>query len=324
MISIRHVSKFFGKDAAIDDFSLEIAAGEHVVLLGPSGSGKTTLLRMINGLVIPSSGAILINGRDIAEQPGNELRRQIGYVLQRNSLFPHYTVEENIGLVPELLKWNKHAIRERTIELMNKLGLPPEFLSKSPIELSGGEAQRVNLARALAADAPILLMDEPFSSLDTITKRAIREQFTQLDEFQKKTVVMVSHDIREAFELGTTICMLREGKLVQKGTPAELLYSPVNDFVENFLSRDYLQLSFGITSIIDLWDFLTGNDNSEDESVVGLACDTTLWKAMELIQDKTNDQEIITVMHARTGEWKRTNWANLLDAFSLFQRHRRR
>jgi osmoprotectant transport system ATP-binding protein len=324
MISIRHISKTFGKNAAIDDFSLEIAAGEHVVLLGPSGSGKTTLLRMINGLVTPSSGAVLINDRDIAKQPGNELRRQIGYVLQRNSLFPHYTVEENIGLVPELLKWNKQAIRERTIQLMTKLGLPQEFLSKSPTELSGGEAQRVNLARALAADAPILLMDEPFSSLDTITKRAIREQFTQLDEFQKKTVVMVSHDIREAFELGTTICMLRDGKLVQKGTPADLLYNPVNDFVKNFLSRDYLQLSFGITSIIDLWDFLSGNDNSEEDSVVGLACDTTLWKAMELIQDKTNDQEIITVMHARTGEWKRTSWGNLLEAYSSFQRHRRR
>lgn len=323
MISIRHVSKSFGKNAAIDDFSLEIAAGEHVVLLGPSGSGKTTLLRMINGLVTPTSGAILVNGRDIAEQPGNELRRQIGYVLQRNSLFPHYTVEENIGVVPELLKWNSQAIRERVVELMNKLGLSEEYLSRSPIELSGGEAQRVNLARALAANAPILLMDEPFSSLDTITKRVIREQFTQLDEFQKKTVVMVSHDIREAFELGTTICMLREGKLVQKGTPAELLYNPVNDFVKNFLSSDYLQLSFGITSIIDLWDFLSGDDNSEEDSVVGLACDTTLWKAMELIQNKTNDQEIITVRHARTGEWKRTNWGNLLDAYSLFQRHRK-
>jgi osmoprotectant transport system ATP-binding protein len=324
MISIRHVSKSFGKNTAIDDLSLEIAAGEHVVLLGPSGSGKTTLLRMINGLVTPTSGTILIDGQDIAAQPGNELRRQIGYVLQRNSLFPHYTVEENIGLVPELLAWDKQAIRERTIELVNKLGLPREYLSKSPSELSGGEAQRVNLARALAADAPILLMDEPFSSLDTLTKRAIREEFTQLDEFQKKTVVMISHDVREAFELGTTICMLNEGKLVQKGTPEELLYNPVNDFVKNFLSSDYLQLSFAITSIIDLWDFLTGDDNSENESRVGLACDTTLWKAMELIQDKTNDREIITVGHARTGEWKRTNWGNLLDAYSQFQRHKRR
>jgi osmoprotectant transport system ATP-binding protein len=324
MISIRHVTKSFRKNAAIDDFSLEIAAGEHVVLLGPSGSGKTTLLRMINGLVTPSSGTVLINGRNIAEQPGNELRRQIGYVLQRNSLFPHYTVEENIGVVPELLGWNNQAIRKRTIELMNKLGLPQEYLSKSPIELSGGEAQRVNLARALAADAPILLMDEPFSSLDIITKRAIREEFIQLDEFQKKTMVMVSHDIREAFELGTTICLLNEGKLIQKGTPAELLYNPVNNFVKDFLSSDYLQLSFGTTSIIDLWDFLSGDDNSEEDSAVGLACDTTLWKAMELIQNKTNDHEIITVRHARTGEWKRTSWGNLLEAYSLFQRHTKR
>ncbi len=324
MISIRHVSKSFGENAAVDDFSLEIASGEHVVLLGPSGSGKTTLLRMINGLIKPSSGTILINGSDISAQRGNELRRQIGYVLQRNSLFPHYTVEENIGLVPQLLKWDRQAIRERTIELMNKLGLPLEYLSKGPFELSGGEAQRVNIARALAANAPILLMDEPFSSLDTITKRTIRQEFTQLDEFQKKTVVMVSHDIREAFELGTTICLLNDGKLVQKGTPEELLYSPANDFVKNFLSSDYLQLSLGMTSIIDLWDFLSGNDNSEEDAVVGLACDTTLGKAMELIEDKTNDQEIITVRHARTGEWKRTNWSNLLDAYSLFQRQRKR
>ncbi len=324
MISIHRVTKCYGNIPAISDFSLDIAAGEHVVLLGPSGSGKTTLLRMINGLVKPSTGAIRINGVDIAEQPGNELRRQIGYVLQRNSLFPHYTVEENIALVPKLLGWNKQSIRNRTIELMNKLALPQAYLSKSPNELSGGEAQRVNLARALAANAPLLLMDEPFSSLDTITKQAIREEFTQLDEFQKKTIVMVSHDIREAFELGTTICVLNKGKLIQTGTPGELLYNPANDFVKTFLSSDYLQLSFGTTSIVDLWDFLVGYESSEEDSAVGLACDTTLWKAMELIQDKTNDQEIITVRHARTGEWKRTTWGDLLEAYSLFQRHRKR
>ncbi len=323
MISICQVHKSFGKKIAIDNFSLDIAEGEHVVLVGPSGSGKTTLLRMINGLIIPSSGTILVNGLNTAKQSGNELRRQIGYVLQRNSLFPHYTVEENIGVVPELLKWNKEAIAKRATELMKKLRLPQEYLFRNPGALSGGEAQRVNLARALAADPPILLMDEPFSALDTITKKAIHEEFTKLDEFYKKTIVMVSHDIQEAFELGTTICLMHQGKLIQKGTPAELLYNPANDFVRDFFSKDYLQLSLGITSIADLWDFLSGDDNSEKDSIAGLACDTTLWKAMELIQDKNADQQIITVRHERTGEWKRTTWGNLVSAYTFLQHNRR-
>jgi osmoprotectant transport system ATP-binding protein len=324
MISIRQASKTFGNNIAVDNFSLDIAEGEHVMLLGPSGSGKTTLLRMINGLITPSSGKIFINGRNIAEQPGNQLRRQIGYVLQRNSLFPHYTVEENIGIVPDLLKWDKQAIHTRAVELAKKLHLPEEYLSRSPLALSGGEAQRVNLARALAADPPILLLDEPFSALDAITKKAIREEFTRLEEFRSKTVLMVSHDIQEAFELGTTICLLRHGKLVQKGTPAELLYHPADDFVKSFFSVDYLQLSLATTSIVDLWDFLSGDDNSEEDAVVGLACDTTLWKAMELIQDKKDDNQVITVRHERTGEWKRTTWGNLVNAYSLFQQTTRR
>jgi osmoprotectant transport system ATP-binding protein len=210
------------------------------------------------------------------------------------------------------------------VELMKKLHLPEEYLSRNPVTLSGGEAQRVNLARALAADPPLLLLDEPFSALDTITKKAIREEFTRLEEFRSKTVVMVSHDIQEAFELGTTICLLHRGKLVQKGTPAELLYRPADDFVKDFFSVDYLQLSMSITSIVELWDFLSGDDNSEEDSVVGLACDTTLWKAMELIQDKNNDDQIITVRHERTGEWKRTTWGDLVDAYSSLQQNRRR
>jgi osmoprotectant transport system ATP-binding protein len=186
MISIREVSKSFRDNIAIESVSLDIAEGEHAVLLGRSGSGKTTMLRMINGLVPTSSGTILVNGQDIREQPQDELRRQIGYVLQRNSLFPHYTVEENISVVPNLLKWDKWTIAKRVKELMEKLHLPEKYLSRTPDELSGGEAQRVNIARALAADPPILLMDEPFSALDTLTRQSIREEFMRLDEFRKK------------------------------------------------------------------------------------------------------------------------------------------
>ena len=324
MVSIRQVSKSFGDNSAIDSVSLDISDGEHVILLGPSGSGKTTLLRMINGLVTPSSGTILINGQDIQEQRQDELRRQIGYVLQRNSLFPHYSVEENIGVVPNLLKWNKQTIRKRVEDLMNKLHLPEKYLLRRPDELSGGEAQRVNIARALAADPPILLMDEPFSALDTITRKSIRKEFTQLDEFRKKTIIMVSHDIQEAFELGDTILLLHHGKLVQKGSPSELLYNPANDFVKDFFSNDYLQLSLAITPIVELWDYLSGEGNTEKDFEEELVCDTTLWKAMEFIRNKNEDCQTIAVRHERTGEWKHVSWGNLMNAYSSLQCSNRR
>lgn len=324
MISIRRVSKSFGDNAAIDSVSLDIAEGEHIILLGPSGSGKTTLLRMINGLVTPSSGAILINEQDIREQQQDELRRQIGYVLQRNSLFPHYSVEENIGVVPHLLKWNKQAIRQRVSELMKKLHLPEKYLCRTPGELSGGEAQRVNIARALATDPPILLMDEPFSALDAITRKSIREEFMQLDEFRKKTIVMVSHDIQEAFELGDTILLLQHGKLVQKGRPSELLYNPASDFVKDFLSNDYLQLSLAVTSIADLWNYLPGESNNEEDVSGEPVCNTTLWNAMEFFRNRNEDCEFITIRHEHTGEWKRVTWSNLMNAYNSLQCNNRR
>jgi osmoprotectant transport system ATP-binding protein len=323
MISVRQVNKSFGANPAIENVSLDITQGEHVVLLGPSGSGKTTLLRMINGLVAPSSGSILINGQDIGGQPQDELRRQIGYVLQRNSLFPHYTVEENISVVPNLLKWNKRAIAQRVRELMDKLHLPEKYLTRTPAQLSGGEAQRVNIARALATDPPILLMDEPFSALDTITRKSIREEFIRLEEFRRKTIIMVSHDIHEAFELGDTIVLLRKGKLVQQGRPSELLYDPADDFVKEFLSNDNLQLSLGITSIADLWSYLPGEGNCEPGSSKHVS-DTTLWEAMEFFMDRNRYSEFITIRNERTGKWKRITWNDLMDAYRLLQNNNHR
>ena len=319
MVSIRGVSKSFGDNAAIDNVSLEIAEGEHVVLLGPSGSGKTTLLRMINGLITPSSGTILINGQDIREQPQVKLRRQMGYVLQRNSLFPHYSVEENISVVPNLLKWNKQAIQQRVKELMKKLHLPESYLSRSPDELSGGEAQRVNIARALAADPPILLMDEPFSALDAITRKSIREEFMQLPEFRKKTIIMVSHDIQEAFELGDTIVLLHRGNLAQKGTPSALLYTPATDFVKDFLANDYLQLSLASTTITDLWNYLPRKGSNAEGISGNAACDTSLWEAMASFRNKNQDGQCIAIQHQRTGEWKHVTWSNLMSAYSSLQ-----
>lgn len=319
MITIHEVSKSFLDNPVIESLSLNIAEGEHLVLLGPSGSGKTTLLRMINGLIAPSSGSIMINGQDIREQCQHGLRRQIGYVLQRNSLFPHYSVEENISAVPKLLKWNKQVISQRVKELMRKLNLPEKFLHKAPDKLSGGEAQRVNIARALAADPPILLMDEPFSALDAITRRSIRREFKQLDEFQKKTIIIVTHDIQEAFDLGDTIVLLQHGKLIQHGRPSELLYNPSNRFVKEFLSNDYLQLSFTVTSIADLWEYLPEEGIYEDGFSEEPVCCTTLWDAMVSFGEATNDGKLITVQHEKTGGLKRVTWSNLMSAYGLLQ-----
>lgn len=321
MISISQINKFYGDNTAVDNVSLNIDGGEHIILLGPSGSGKTTLLRMINGLVKPSFGIIQINGLDISKQPQDEMRRQIGYVLQRNSLFPHFSVEENIGIVPNLLKWNKQVIKQRVKELMKKLHLPEKYLNRTPDELSGGEAQRVNIARALATHPPILLMDEPFSALDAITRKSIREEFMQLEEFRKKTIIMVSHDIQEAFELGDTILLLHHGKLVQKGSPPELLYNPVNDFVKQFFSSDFLQLSLAITSIADIWNYLPEEGNIEKDFAGEPGCDTTVWKAMELFRIRNDDCQYITTRHQGTGACKRVTWSNLMNAYSLFQYH---
>ena len=322
MIRICQTYKSFGDRLAIENVSLDIAPGEHVILLGPSGSGKTTLLRMINGLVTPSSGSVKVNDAAVHGQSLHKLRRQIGYVLQRNSLFPHYTVEENIGVVPRLLKWDQRAIRRRVRELMEKLHLPEAYRSRRPDELSGGEAQRVNIARALAADPPILLMDEPFSALDTLTRKSIRAEFTQLDEFRKKTIVMVTHDIQEAFELGDTVALLHNGKLIQHGKPQELLYNPTDDFVNGFLSNDYLKLSLSLTAIDDLWDYLPiGNGNEEGSAhPVG---DTTLWEAMEAFRGKKRDG-FITLRREQSDEWKRITWNQLMDAYRLLQNHNRR
>lgn len=320
MISIRQVSKSFGGYVAIDRVSLTIAEGEHVVLLGPSGSGKTTLLRMINGLIEPTCGTVVINGKDIQQQPQEQLRRRMGYVLQRNSLFPHYSVEENIGVVPGLLQWNKQATRQRVRELMKKLHLPESYLSRTPAELSGGEAQRVNIARALAADPPILLMDEPFSALDAITRKSIREEFMQLDEFRRKTIIMVSHDIPEAFVVADTIVLLHQGRLVQKGSPSDLLYRPATDFVSKFLSNDYLQLSLAVTSVTDVWDYLSAEGQRKEGFSGTTAGAITLWNAMELFREKNNKGRI-ALRHEHTGEWKHVTWPDLMNAYSSLQRN---
>jgi len=255
MIVVKGLSKYFQQTAAVQDISFEVKKGETLVLLGTSGSGKTTTLRMINRLVEPSSGQIFIDKQNALALPAEQLRRSIGYVLQNNGLFPHYTVAENIGIVPQLLGWEQERIRARTRELMLKLHLDPDkHARRYPAELSGGQQQRVGLARALASDPPILLMDEPFGSLDPVTRSSIRKEFIGLDELKQKTIIMVTHDIEEAFELGDSICLMDRGQIQQIGTPWELLFNPVNEFARNFFGAERLLLEMKAVRVSDIWD----------------------------------------------------------------------
>ncbi|WP_234736625.1 ATP-binding cassette domain-containing protein [Tellurirhabdus bombi] len=263
MISIRQVSRNFGDYQAVRDVSFEVHAGETVVLLGTSGCGKTTTLKMINGLISPSSGTISVNGTDVRQQEIHQLRRQIGYVIQDTGLFPHYTVSENMAIVPRLLNWETQAIQARTRELLTMLKLPESALHRYPSDLSGGQRQRVGLARALAARPAILLMDEPLGALDPVTRAGIRREFRQLDELRQKTIVLVTHDVQEAFELGDRIGLMDAGQLVQLGTPKELLLQPKTDFVRDFLKEQRLFLQLHTFTLTDLVPYLEANSPIE-------------------------------------------------------------
>lgn len=243
MIEVKNITKTFGAYTAVNDISFVVKEGETIVFLGTSGSGKTTLLKMINRLLDPDSGEILINGRRVVEQRVEDLRRKIGYVFQNTGLFPHYTIEENISTVPRLLGWERERIAQRVTVLMEKLQLRPEqYRYAYPNELSGGQQQRVGIARALAADPPVLLMDEPFGALDPITRSNVRKDFKELDELRSKTIILVTHDVQEAFELADRILLMDKGRIVQEGTPDELLFNPSADYVRRFLEEQRFQL----------------------------------------------------------------------------------
>ena len=224
---------------AVDDLSLEIPAGEICVLVGPSGSGKTTALKMVNGLIPLTRGDIRLDGRSIRSYDHVELRRHIGYVIQHVGLFPHLTVGKNIAMAPRLLGWDRDRIARRTAELLALVGLELSDAVRYPAELSGGQRQRVGLARALAADPPLMLMDEPFGAIDPITRSRLQDEFLQLHRAVRKTVIFVTHDIDEAIKMGSRIAILREGGVLEQyGRPDEVLAKPVSDFVARFVGRD--------------------------------------------------------------------------------------
>lgn len=240
MIRFDQVTKRFPDGTvAVNELDLVAPNGEITVFVGPSGCGKTTSLRMINRMIEPTSGTIWLDETDTAALPPHELRRQIGYVIQHAGLFPHRTILENVATVPDLLGMDKKASRSRGMELLERVGLPTHFASRYPAQLSGGQQQRVGVARALAADPPVMLMDEPFSAVDPVVREQLQDEFLRLQSELGKTIVFVTHDIDEAFLVGDRVVILKPGgHIAQIGTPEQILAEPADDFVRSFVGAD--------------------------------------------------------------------------------------
>ena len=252
MIRLESVTKVFGDgQVAVDALTLEIPEGELCVLVGPSGSGKTTTMKMVNRLIEPTSGRIWLGDEDVTHVDPVHLRRRIGYVIQQVGLFPHQTVADNVATLPKMLGWDKRRSRERVEELLTLVGLDPaRFARRYPHQLSGGQRQRVGVARALAADPPVLLMDEPFGAIDPITRTRLQDEFLRLQEEVRKTIVFVTHDVDEAVRMGDRIAILQEGGvLAQYATPAEILSKPASEFVASFVGADRGLKRLAVTTI---------------------------------------------------------------------------
>ncbi|MEC1525077.1 ABC transporter ATP-binding protein [Neobacillus niacini] len=238
MIEFKNIVKKYRNKTIIKPFSIDIDAGQLVVFIGPSGCGKTTLLKMINKLIQPSAGKIFVNGNDISRIDAIELRRNIGYVIQNTGLFPHMSIRENLELIPKLKGEDPAKIAKKTEELLQVVGLnPAEYLDRFPKELSGGQQQRVGVARAFSTDSDIILMDEPFSALDPVTRNSLQDELVQMQKELNKTIIFVTHDMDEAIKIADKICILKDGDILQFDTPENILKNPANEFVEGFIGK---------------------------------------------------------------------------------------
>jgi osmoprotectant transport system ATP-binding protein len=286
MIEIDQVIKSYGNRRVVDSLSLTVDAGELCVLLGSSGCGKSTTLRMINRLIPTDSGSIRVGGEDVTLVPAEALRRRIGYAIQSIGLFPHWTVEDNIATVPRLLKWGEARVRDRVSELLELFRLdPPTYRGKYPHQLSGGEQQRVGVARSLAADPALLLMDEPFAAIDPITRDALQAELAHIHRTTGKTIVFVTHDIEEALRLATLIAIMDRGRIVQFGTPTDILEHPASDFVRDFVGHQGLGLK--LLSVRKIADRLRSGEIAEGEP---LALDASLTEALSAMTARHTDR----------------------------------
>jgi len=286
MIEIDEVSKSYGNRRVVDRLSLTVGAGELCVLLGSSGCGKSTTLRMINRLIPTDAGSIRVGGEDVTRVPAEVLRRRIGYAIQSIGLFPHWTVADNIATVPRLLKWRETRVRDRVGELLELFRLdPPTYRGKYPHQLSGGEQQRVGVARALAADPELLLMDEPFAAVDPITRDALQTELAHIHRATGKTIVFVTHDIEEALRLATRIAIMERGRIVQLGAPLDILEHPANDFVRDFVGRHGLGLK--LLSVRRIADRLRRGETADGEPV---ALDASLGEALSAMTTRRTDR----------------------------------
>lgn len=280
-VKFDHVTKMYQSGRpAVKDLSLEVQTGELLVLIGPSGCGKTTTLRMINRLEEPTGGTISIDGRDIHSYDPIQLRRGIGYTIQQTGLLPHMTVEQNIELVPRLLKWEKNRRHERTRELLEMVGMSYEtFAHRYPRQLSGGQQQRVGVLRSLATDPPVILMDEPFGALDPISREVLQTELKRLQAKLHKTIVFVTHDIDEAMRLGDRVAILRDGQLLQIGTPDELVHAPTDDFVGKFIGRLFSPHRIPVDSVRQLMqtDVPRVHQELSDAGRIVQIADAPLW-----------------------------------------------
>ncbi|MHA6249164.1 ABC transporter ATP-binding protein [Pontibacter sp. CAU 1760] len=317
MIRLENATKQYNSQIAVSGVSLEVLEGETLVLLGTSGCGKTTTLKLINRLEELTAGTIKLAGTDIQQLKPETLRRQVGYVIQGAGLFPHYTIQENIAVVPRLLHWDKQRTTARTRDVLELVGMPPEqFLNKYPNEISGGQQQRVGLARALVADPPVILMDEPFGALDPITRASIRKEFKSLEALLRKTAVLVTHDVQEAFELGDRICLMDQGTVQQIGTPEELVFRPANAFVRQFLQEHLLQLQLQVLSLEQLYPFLPAEAASQAKSITISPRASALEAAKHLM---ANQQDTLTVTDASGSHSTTADFTRLMAAVAQYQ-----
>jgi osmoprotectant transport system ATP-binding protein len=295
LITFQEVTKTYEDGTtAVQDFNLEIKEGEFFVLIGPSGCGKTTTLKMINRLHNVTSGDILIDGKSINNHNIHELRWNIGYVLQQIALFPHMTIEENISIVPELKSWKKADIAKRVDELLGLVGLEPEtYKKRKPSELSGGQQQRVGVARALAGNPPIILMDEPFSALDPLSREQLQQDFLSLKEKIQKTIVFVTHDMNEALTLGDRICLMKDGGMVQVGTPEEFINNPKDDFVKSFIGNRQSVLQKSLDELLKELTIEEAVSQAEEiESSVTLGEALALFQQVDSVMIMKENQKI--------------------------------